>query len=85
MKVSELIEQLQTMDPDSEVILQKDAEGNGYSPLEGADENCVYIAETTWYGNVYSTNWTPDEADMDPDEWAEILAKPRCVVLYPVN
>jgi hypothetical protein len=85
MKVKELIQQLQTMNPEAELIVQKDSEGNGYSPLEGVDENCVYIAETTWYGDVYSTNWTPDEADMDPVDWQEILEKPRCVVLYPVN
>jgi len=85
MKVKDLIRELQLMDPEMEVIMQGDAEGNNYSPLEGVDENCVYIAETTWHGDVYSTTWTPDEADMDPEDWAEILAKPRCVVLYPVN
>lgn len=85
MKVKELIRELQMLDPEMECIIQKDSEGNGYSPLEGIDENCVYIAETTWCGDVYSTTWTPDEADMDPEDWAEILNQPRCVVLYPVN
>lgn len=85
MKVKDLIRELQLMDPELEVIMQGDAEGNNYSPLEGTDENCVYIADTTWTGDVYSTTWTPDEADMGEEAWAEILAKPRCVVLYPVN
>ncbi len=85
MKNKELIELLSTLDPESEVILQKDAEGNGYSPLAGADNDAVYIAETTWGGEVYPTYWSADDAGMDDGEWEEIQAKPRCIVLYPVN
>lgn len=85
MKVKELIEELKLLDPESEVILQKDSEGNGYSPLEGVDGDAVYIPENTWSGDVYSTNWSADDADMEEDEWQEILAKPRCVILHPVN
>lgn len=85
MKVKELIRELQLLDPELEVILQADGEGNSFSPLEGTDENCVYVAETTWSGELYDTTWTADEACMHEDEWAEILKKPRCVVLYPVN
>lgn len=85
MKIKELIERLQALDPEMQVIMQGDAEGNSYSPLEGVDENCVYIADTTWSGIVYNTTWTPDDADMSQEEWAETLAKPKCLVLYPVN
>ena len=85
MNVKELREALESLPDDTEVILQGDAEGNSYSPLAGADHNTVYIAHSTWHGDVYSTNWTPDEAAMDPDTWNEILARPRCVVLHPVN
>ena len=85
MKVKELIAELQQMDPEAELIVQKDAEGNGYSPLAGADHEAVYIAETTWYGEVYDTTWTAEDADMDEDLWEAMLKKPRCVVLFPVN
>ena len=85
MKVKDLIRELQLMDPEMEVIMQKDAEGNGYSPLAGADPNGIYIAETTWYGEVYDATWTAEDADMDEDLWEAMLKKPRCVVLYPVN
>ena len=37
-----------------EVVLQKDSEGNGYSPLAGADPEAVYIPDSTWSGDVYS-------------------------------
>jgi hypothetical protein len=85
MKVKDLIRELQLLDPELEVILQKDGEGNGYSPLAGTDENCIYVAETTWHGEIYDSTWTADDADMDEEEWAKMLEKPRCVVLYPVN
>lgn len=85
MKVKELIEQLMEMDEEAELIIQKDSEGNGYSPLAGADHDAVYIPETTWYGTVYSTEWCAVDAGMDVDEWEKILSKPKCVVLFPVN
>ena len=85
MLVKDLIEALKEMPPDAEVVLQKDAEGNGYSPLEAVDGDAVYIAETTWSGDVYSAGWSADEACMDDEEWAELLKKPRCVVLAPVK
>lgn len=39
MNVGELIELLQTFDPERVVIMQRDSEGNGYAPLLGADDN----------------------------------------------
>jgi hypothetical protein len=85
MTVKDLIEALQSMPPDAQVILQKDGEGNGYSPLAGVDGEAVYIPDTTWMGDVYSTSWTASDAAMDQDEWDDILKQPRCVVLAPTN
>lgn len=84
MKIYELIDQLQNFDLNMEVILQKDAEGNGYSPLSGAEE-VVYVADATWSGDAYSLDWSADDADMEEDEWDEILSRPHSVVLFPVN
>ncbi len=85
MKVKELIRLLERENPESEVIIQKDAEGNGYSPLSEVDGNAVYIPESTWSGNVYSLEWSADDACMTDEEWAEINKKLHCVVLAPVN
>jgi len=85
MKVKDLLEQLAGLDPGMEVIMQKDSEGNGYSPLAGADPNGIYIADSTWSGDVYDAEWTADDADMDETEWDEILANPRALILYPTN
>jgi|AntDeeMinimDraft_6_1070357.scaffolds.fasta_scaffold03362_3 hypothetical protein len=51
MKVSELIEVLQGLDPEREVILQRDPEGNGFSPF-GDWYEALYRAESTWSGEV---------------------------------
>lgn len=87
MKVSELISQLQSMPQDAEVILQKDAEGNGYSPLSEADCDCIYVPRSTYHGEVLSTKWTWQEADIySSEQWEEFKRdNPRCVVLAPVN
>jgi hypothetical protein len=85
MKVKALMNLLATFDQNAEVILQKDAEGNGYSPLEGADHDAVYVAQTTWYGDVYSTNQTADDHCLEEAEWKRLLKQRRCVVLFPVN
>ena len=85
MKVNELIQELSKLDPELEIIMQKDAAGNGYSPLAGADPDGIYIKHTSWNGDVYDANWTAEEADMEEDERAEILELPRVLVLYPVN
>jgi len=85
MKAHELARQL-LEGPDVEVILQKDSEGNGYSPLSGADPNCIYVAECTWQGDVYSTNWTAEDACMEEHEWEAFKKENRqVVVLYPIN
>ena len=85
MKVKELIEELSKADPEAEAILQKDSEGNGYSPLSGIDLNAVYIPDNTWSGMVYSTTWSAKQASMTKEEWEATMAKPKCVVLSPVN
>jgi len=52
VKVIELIEILKECDPDAIVVCQKDAEGNGYSPLaDVASDNEGYIAERPWFGD----------------------------------
>lgn len=76
MTVAELIAELQALPQDSIVILQKDAEGNGYSPLCGVDGDCVYTADSSWSGEVAG-----------PEDRAEGYGAEGvpCVVLHPVN
>ena len=77
MTVRELIAHLsRCANPDALVVLQKDGEGNGYSPMRGDDGYDPahveqYVAETTWYGEVH-----PAEED---------AGGVSCVVLAPIN
>ena len=84
MKVSELIEELKKFDQDAIVILQKDAEGNGYSPLDDVDQ-AGYTPESTWSGEVQPKVLTPE---LEKAGWTEEDINPDgedCVVLAPVN
>ena len=85
MNIKELKELIKDLPDELEIILQKDSEGNGYSPLEGIDLDAIYVPETTWYGEVYDTTWTADEANMEDEEWEIILKMKRSLILYPVN
>jgi len=79
MNIKELKEVISKLPDDMEVILQKDPEGNGYSPLSGADPDAVYME-----GDVYAMEWTAEDACMTNEEWAGIKAKPRALILYPM-
>ena len=89
MKVKDLkayLDNLPKEYDDCEVICQKDAEGNGYSPLSGVDDECIYIPDSTWSGEVMDARWTADEACMDEEEWKVMKGySPRCIVLCPTN
>ena len=85
MTVKELKKSIENLPDDMQVIVQKDAEGNGYSPLQGADYDAVYVPETTCFGDVYSLNGSHDQVGMSDDEWGVIKSKPKALILYPIN
>jgi hypothetical protein len=86
MTVAELIEELQELPPESMVIIQRDADGNGYSPLDVVDGNAIYKAHSERHGEVISTDWTAEEACYkSEEEWERFKeSNPRCCVLAPV-
>ena len=83
MKVKELIEALKDCDPEMEVILQKDPEGNSYSYLSGVDPSAIEVKSGKYEIDVYDSNWNADEAGVEEEIWNEYLTLPRCLVLYP--
>lgn len=85
MNVKQLKEAIANLPDDMEVILQKDSEGNGYSPLKNVDPEAIYFPHTTWYGDVYSLHWSSHDADMSVAEWEEFKKRPRALILAPVN
>ncbi len=87
MNVGELREYLKELPEDMKIILQKDCEGNGYSPLAGGDDEYVYVEENSYSGEVYSKNWSIEDCCMEDEEeeYNRIMNSPSVLVLYPIN
>lgn len=71
MKVKELIEVLKTCNPEHDVVLQKDSEGNGYETMRDWEDDLMFVHKD---GEVFRKQ---DAEDYDLD------FKPNCVVLAP--
>lgn len=78
MKVRELIEQLKSYDPENEVVMSRDAEGNGYSPLYQLD-SCTYVPDTTYSGELWYAEVHEDDPPEQPDGAISAVA------LWPTN
>jgi hypothetical protein len=79
MKVKELLELLNDVDPEAEVVLSSDGEGNSFSPCADYSPQYRYEADSTWNGELVSAE-DPDE--FDEERWNEAVP---CVVLWPTN
>lgn len=74
MTKAQLIAELADVPDDALVVLSRDSEGNGYSPLCNVGM-CRYAAETTWRGEIDH----PDEP-FDPPTLGVVA-----VALWPVS
>jgi hypothetical protein len=88
VKVSELKRLLDGFDDDATIVMSKDAEGNGFSPLEELNQG-IYNPLSTWAGefwHVTRLNHLPTD-----EELAEQGLSPRpenvelAVCFWPVN
>ena len=84
MTVAELIEMLKGFGPDRIVVMQKDAEGNGYSPLVSTWAG-KYRAETTWYGDVGLEALDDELREQGFTEEDVMTSGESALVLVPVN
>jgi hypothetical protein len=84
LTVADLQAALATLPSDMPVILAKDAEGNGYSPLTEA-EPAMYAPDTTWSGEHHLTD-EQRQATGQPDDYSEAPdgAVPA-LFLWPTN
>lgn len=81
MTVNDLIKQLQAMpeeDRERVLIVQKDGEGNGYSPLSDVYESW-YIPDSTWSGEC------PHPDDVRDGEVVLGDDAVKAMILVPVN
>ena len=85
MKVTELIKQLQELEPDRIVVMSSDGEGNSFSPLADM-EQMAYEANSTYSGDARLEKLTDELRKQGYAE--EDVAGPdavKAVVLFPTN
>lgn len=87
LTLGELRKQLAELEhlPDSTpLVMAKDAEGNGFSPLNDLEEG-MYLALTTWSGEHYLTEQQRQSKDC-PDDYDEAPEEAvHAIFLWPVN
>lgn len=83
MKVGELKKAIEGLSDDTEVLLQKDCEGNGYSPLEWVDKDVVVERDEYEYV-VYHPEWSADDCCLEEDVWRDLKkTEGQFIVLAP--
>lgn len=85
MKIKELIETLSAYDPECEVVMSGDSEGNVFKTISNLVSVGIYVPENGWCGQFYDDQWDADDACIDEDEWNEMLEGPRTICIWPVN
>lgn len=84
MTVEQLIKKLEKIENKKRiVVMSRDAEGNGYSPLSGFWE-ASYKAETTWSGEVGLEKLTKADEKAGYSE-EDVLKGTPALVLTPIN
>ena len=83
MKVKQLIKILQKVDPERFIVMAKDGEGNGYSPLYDICE-CAYAPDSTWSGEVGLEKLTKADIKAGYSE-EDVLKGKKSICLRPVN
>mgnify|MGYP001608235175 FL=1 len=85
MKVKDLIKQLQDQDPELEIFISSDPEGNN---IQEIPESC--LGEVSIYQQdgrdieTWSLDWGADDACQDEKEWEEMKKTyPKGIILYP--
>jgi hypothetical protein len=87
MKVKELIELLKLHDPEDEVIMSKDSEGNYFSPLSDI-ELVIYVPDSTWSGSTYVREITESmkkQGFTEEDDLYHDDDGVNAIVFYPTN
>lgn len=72
MKVKELMKLLENFEPETEVVMSSDSEGNSFSPLDSLSTG-FYIPDSTWSGDFIEAKEVEEEEDVDDYESAICL------------
>jgi hypothetical protein len=83
MKVKQLIKELLKVDQERLVVMSKDSEGNGYSPLSDISEG-AYQADSTWSGEFGLEKLTAEDRK-DGFSEEDIIDGVKAICLHPTN
>lgn len=86
MTVGELIELLQKEDPEREVIISMDSEGNEFSPLSDYSPE-LYVPDSTWSGEIYLEELTEEDIEngYTEDDVYDGTDGVKAIVLWPIR
>lgn len=85
MNVKELIELLATLPQEATVVVAKDSEGNGWSPLIEITEG-KYAPESTWSGYYIDKEYIGNDEYAQPeDQLGKGFTVTDAICLWPVN
>jgi len=86
MTVGELKKALEDIPDDRLVFCSRDAEGNGFSPLDEADDDNLCKPRNGWVDEIKSVDWTAYDAGLSESEWEDFKRTgTRVVVLWPTG
>lgn len=80
--IKDLKEDIKNLSDDMKIVLQVDAEGNGFKYVTGIDPGGV-VLEDGYSPAIADSSWTADDAGYSEDEWEDFLSTPRVAVIYP--
>ena len=87
MTIKELRDYLNELGPemdDRQIYLQVDEEGNGYNELNVLDLDCCMIEDENGRPDIFSTDWTAEDAGFDVEEdWENAKKDSPAAVLFP--
>ena len=85
MTVNELIKQLRNIEPSTEIVMSKDAEGNDFSPLADVCFYYTYIPTSTWSGDIINLNLSNEELEINDEQRKDFENEKKVVTLWPTN
>jgi hypothetical protein len=83
MKIKQLIKELSILDPELEVILSSDAEGNSYHELDEIDYKQCGYKKQRYEIYIGLTHLTKEDADAGYTEEDVLTGAKPCVIFYP--
>ena len=81
--IGDLVAELLKLDQSLPIVMSRDAEGNGYSPLSAWDV-ATYYPDVWNDGSLSTYSGAVDHPDDEPGEWKGRVGV-KALVLWPVN